>query len=115
MSYKNLIGRNVVKAFNLVGDLADDVIITNENSTDFDFSEGEVTHSKQTKITTQMIITEVSTKASEMKDDKKMALLKTAEVGDINDWSSLLYQGISWKFGPLIHSDRFVTIVEIHK
>ena len=115
MSYKGLIGRNVIKAFNLVKDLADDVTLQNETTGDFNFSTGEVPTSQRTNISTKMIVTKVETKASETGTTEKEVLLKTADVGDLNDWSFISHEGVNWKFGPLIYSDRFVTLVKIYR
>jgi hypothetical protein len=113
MSYKSLVHSNVRKAFNLLKDLADDVILTKKSSTGFDFGTGEAVLAEAPSVTTKAIVTEMTTSQGDKTAKKKMVLLKTEDVGDITSYDTLTTNSETWKIGPLITTDRFVTVAEL--
>lgn len=113
MSYKTLIDNQVNKVFNLVGDLADDVTLV-KNASTFDFADGSVDVTSE-NITTKMIVTEISKNSDSKNTMKKTVVLKTKDVGDIKAYDYLTHDGVDWKIGSVILSERFTTVVELYR
>jgi hypothetical protein len=114
MSYKALINSNVNKLFNLVKDLADVAVLTKKTNVEFNFKTGNTTADTSTLVT-KIIITDVEENSSNIKTIKKQCLLKTKEIGDISLYSTITSANKIWKIGPIIRTDRFVTIVELYE
>lgn len=114
MSYQALISNNVRKVFNLVKDLADIATLNKKENVKFDFSTGEVKGTIST-LTTKIVITDVESNLRESVSNKKIGLLKTQEIGDISNYDTLTSNNKTWKIGPIIRTDRFVTIVELYE
>jgi len=114
MSYKALINSNVNKAFNLIKDLAEEVVLNKTVTSDFNFTSGDV-KSTVSAISTKAVITDSNKESEKHNVMKKIALLKTQDIGDISAYSSIVLNGNNWQIGPLIKSDNFVTVVEIYK
>ena len=114
MSYKTLINSNVRKAFNLVKDLAEDVILSKKTASEFNFSTGEAKLTIE-NIPTKAIITSSDKSAKETNIIMKVMLLKTQDIGDISAYDVVTIGAIPWKIGPLIESDNYVTVTQIYK
>jgi hypothetical protein len=114
MNYEALITGNVRKIFNLVGNLAKDAVLTKKEDVNFNFGTGKVT-AKTSTISTKIIITDVEKSSNKVLSKKQVGLLKTAEVGDLSLYSTIDTQNKIFKIGPIIRTDRFVTIVEIYE
>ena len=116
MSYKALVNNNVAKAFNLLKDLADDVELTKKDTAAFDFGTASVDTPTQTVTTVKAVVTELKDIHKDQKDKRKLMMLKTQEVGDLSPYAHVdVGGGEIWKFGPIVVSDRFVTLVEIYR
>jgi hypothetical protein len=115
MSYKNLVSRNVVKAFNAVKDLADAATLTKKGDPEFDFNKVEVKKTPQEIVSTKIIVTQKESLSNEKKTRSKEILLKTNEIGDISLYDTIELPDGIWKFGPVVQTDRFVTIVKIYR
>ena len=115
MGYKALINLNINKAFDLIEDLADDVVLTKKLASSFNFSTIEAKVSTSETVTTKAIITDIKKQSSEHSALYKSAMFKTQDIGDINAYDTLVIDNQNWKVGPLTRSDRFITVVEIYK
>jgi hypothetical protein len=115
MSYKALVGRQVVKVFNLVKDLADAATLTRKEDQEFDFNKIEIKKPKQETIRTKIIVMKEETLSNEKKTRSKEILLKTNEVGDIALYDTIELSDGIWKVGATVQTDRFITIVKIYR
>lgn len=115
MSYKSLIGRNVKLAFTLCKDLADDVVLTQVSGSSFDFNTSEVTNTEDANKTVKMLIFEKETKSRDGNTLKQQVIFDTNEVGDLTRYSTITHNSVVWKIGPIISTDRFVTIAELYR
>jgi hypothetical protein len=118
MSYKNLINTNLTKAFNLIKDLAEDVIFVKRNSTVFDFNAADLKTSTTTQVVLKAIV--INSKKNSKTDSghntsKKQIMLKSKDVGDISLYDSLILNNETWKFGPVLQNTGFVILAEISK
>jgi hypothetical protein len=115
MSYRALVSSNVTKAFRLLKDLAEDVTLTKRASSTFDFATQTATIVDGTPIVTKAVVTDTAKSSQDRSTAVKVAMLKNSEVGDVGLYDKVTYQGADWKIGPIITSDSFVTVVELHK
>jgi hypothetical protein len=114
MNYEMLISSNVRKVFDLVGNLAKNATLSKKENVNFNFGNSTVSSTTST-LDTKVIVTEIETKYSSSKTNKKIALLKTQEIGDISTYSTISSENKTFKVGPTIRTDRFVTIVELYE
>jgi hypothetical protein len=114
MGYNALVSNNVRKAFNLLKDLADPAVLNKQSNVEFDFTTNVVT-SNLSSVTTKIIITSVNLNSQEHNTHQKIGLLKTQEIGDISLYTTVTTGNKTWKLGPVIRTDKFVTIVELYE
>jgi len=114
MGYKSLINDQVNKVFNAVKDLADDAVLSYKESS-FDFNKDSTKTIQSSSLSTRVILRNKVKQVDKHSVTITTALLKTAEVGDIKSFSNLLVNNVSWKIGPVIESNGFVTTVQLLK
>ena len=112
--YKTLINRNVKKAFDLLQDLTDSIILTKKD-TSFDFGTEIIDQTVTETITTKGLITEFKNAFFNQKIGSKILMLKTQDIGDISIYDSVSLADTNYKIGPVIQSDGYLTIVEIYE
>jgi len=56
MSYQKLIKSNVKNAFNVIGDIAEDIVFTNKNVTNYNFATQAITSTTDTSFTAKAVI-----------------------------------------------------------
>jgi len=115
MSYKNLIGKNIKLAFTLCKDLADDVTLTQVSGTSFDFNSGLTTEVEEADKVVKMLIYEVAAMSKETNTTRQKVIFNTSEVLDLNKYSTVTHNAVVWKIGPIISTDRFVTLAELYR
>lgn len=115
MSYKSLIGKNVKLAFTLAKDLADDVLLTKVSGATFDFATGTTTETEDGTITVKMLVFEKESKGTDSNTLKQSVIFDTNEVGDLTKYSSVTHNTVVWKIGPILSTDRFVTLAELYR
>jgi hypothetical protein len=115
MSYNALVSSNVRKVFNLVKDLASPVMLTKKENVNFNFGSGKVTSDAPVVLNTKIVITEENKTSKDNYSEEKIGLLKTQDIGDISSYTTATIAGEVWKLGPVIKTDRFVTIVTLYK
>ncbi len=115
MSYKSLINSNLVKAFNLVKDLAEDVVFVRNNVTGFDFGTGQVESTASQNLIVKTIVIDSEKKSKEHNANKKHVMFKTKDLGDVTAYDHLLINGVIWKLGPVVKNSGFIILAEIYK
>lgn len=114
MSYKRLIEAKTRQAFELVKDLAQDVVFTRKTNSDFNFGTGlEESDSKSVK--TKVIVSDNKKKSSERNTIRKTLMAKTAEVGDMKLYESISFNGLVWKIGEVSKNDGYVSVVDVYR
>lgn len=115
MSYKTLVQRNVEKAFKLIGDLATSVTLVRKSKSTFNFDTLDVKNVEMADLITLAVITETKKSTAEHNARVTSMMLKTKDVGDINLFDSVIINSETFKIGPPIFTDGFITNVEISK
>lgn len=115
MSYTALINAQLDKAFKLVKDLADDVLLTKKSGTSFDFSTLAVAHATSATVPTKGIFTDKVKKSSDQTKASSTMLLKTKDVGDISLYDSLTVNGETWRIAAPIAKGKFTVLVNVLK
>jgi len=114
MGYNSLIQGNISKAFNLVKDLAENVVLVKKSST-FDFNSGAVKSSTDLNVSTKAIILDSVQSSKEHNTVKQTAMLMVRDIGDIKAFDTMIIGSNSWRLGAVIKSDGFITTVEVFK
>lgn len=113
MGYNNVIDRSLTKAFNLLKDLAEDMVFNKKSIGDFDFGSGTASLASQyTPIKAIVIDTSKETATNSV---KKQIMLRISEVGDLGAYDSLTYKNETWRIGNAIKSNGFISVVEVFK
>ena len=118
MAFKSLITNEVRNAFNLLQDLAEDITFTNNTSTSYDFSTGDVTEDAN-KTTT--IIKGVISKMSKDVNDNTMiiaeVILKSedASIIDIDNYDTINFRNRNWSINNVEDNGFAVTLTAARK
>jgi len=115
MSYSSLINSNLNKAFNLVKDLAVDATFTKRSDKSFNFATRTVKSSSGETITTKIIVLDSKKPSKDRNTVTQQIMLKTAELGDLSLYDSIMIGTTSWKLGKFIRDDGFINIVELER
>jgi len=115
MGYKALINKNVAKAFNLLKDLAEVVVLVKKTGVTFDFTSLTAVENNTAGIMTKAVITDSNKSAEGHNVLTKIMLFKTQDIGNITLYDKVEYGGITWSIGPIITSDNFITIATVQK
>jgi len=115
MGYKAMLERNIDKAFKLIGDLAISVTLVRKTKSTFNFDTLDVKNVESENLLTLAVITEMKKPTSEHNTRVTSMMLKTKEIGDVNLFDSVIINNETFKIGPLISTDNFITNVEIFK
>lgn len=120
MSYSALIDSNLIRAFNLVKDLAVDAVLIKNSKKDFNFATG-IAESSNTQLPVKVIIMEDKKNARGSEPSKEVnsivrqVMVRTKSVGDLTTFDSLLINGATWKFTNLLQTNTYITVAEISK
>ena len=114
MSYRKLVEAKVKQAFELIKDLAQNVVFTTKVSSEFDFESG-LTTSTVVNRTIKVVVIDNKKKTSERNTIQKTFMAKTAEVGDMKLYEAVTFGGLVWKIGEVTHNDDYVTIVDVYR
>ena len=114
MGYSALVERNIDKAFKLIGDLANTVTLVRKADS-FNFSTLNVKSVELANLVTLAVITVVKKPTTEHNVKATSMILKTKEVGDINLFDTVIVNSETYKIGPVVSTDGFLTMVEIFK
>jgi len=119
MSYASLVTKNVNFAFKAIKDLATDVTLTKKAVTGFDFGTGANTADPDVVLVTTAVITASekggSSTPSSRNTQRKSAMLKREDVGDVTFYDTITIAAEVWTLGKVIGDNGFVVTVEIFK
>jgi len=115
MSYAGMLDKNLVKAFKLIKDLAVTAVFVKKVSTSFDFETGTVITTDSGTTSAKVVIID-STKAAKDRNTQQLQIMfKAEDVGDLVLYETVTIDGVSWKFGKHIKSDRFISVIELFR
>lgn len=117
MGYKAIIDSNITLAFNLLRDLAEDVVLNKSSDNNFDFSTGEmaVDRNKKDIAIKAVVIEDNKSGNGTLNAIKRQILFKTRGLGDINAYDKVIISGNEWNFGPMINNDGYTILAEIYR
>lgn len=114
MSYSKLIDKSLIRAFNLVKDLAKDATLTMKSNVDFDFSSAQTT-GVDTSIPLKVIIIESKKKAKENDVGNIQVMFRVADIIDINAYDRLTIDSVDYKIGQIVKSNGYIYLIEIKR
>jgi len=115
VSYRSLIDKQVSNAFNKVKDLAVEATFTKRTSTGFDWNAGKTTSTSLAPIAVKLVVVETEKPAKGTNTIVKTVLLKASEVGDLNSYDSVKFEGFDWKLGERLHESGRVWMVKLFR
>lgn len=114
MSYTKLIDSNLNKAYNLLKDQAIDVVLIKKQQPSFDFNNTNLKFSKSENISTKAIVVNTKKANKERNTVLKELMLKTREVGDLNLYSSLIFESKTWNINTVLKNDGFIVMLDVY-
>ena len=115
MGYRTMVENYVHLAFKLVGDLAKTVVLNKRTNSTFNFTTLAVRDTEAAGITTLAVIENTKKSTTEHNARVSSMMLKTKDIGDINHYDSVMVDSVTYKIGPVISTDSYITTVEIYK
>jgi hypothetical protein len=112
MSYKTLITNNVKDAFNLVGDIAEDMTLTNETVDGYDFANQTIVNGN----TLNAVIKGIVTKEYKTNDDKPRInadiILKSSDIDSktLDGYDSLVFRSKTWGINKYEDNGYIITL-----
>ena len=112
MSYRTLITNNVIDAFNLVGDIAEDMTFTNETVTGYDFSNQTLVNGTSNTKTVKGIVS----KEYKTNDDKPRInadiILKTSDIDSktLDGYDTLVFRTKNWAINKYEDNGYVITL-----
>lgn len=113
MSLKSLVNRNVNLAFKKIGDLATLVTFNKKSVTTYDFTnEGVDLTDTGSVVATGIQLKKTKQLPNEATNSTALKLLfKTADVGNISEYSNAVINNVTYKFEPTSEINEFVTVL----
>ncbi len=115
MAYSAMLTSQVKKAFNILKDLAVDVVFNAKPVSDFNFATGEVVSGATSSVVTKAVITKSSKASSKTNVVSRDALFKSADVGDVTLYSSVTHDGEVWNIGETIFNDGYLVMLTLFR
>ena len=112
MSYRTLITNNITDAFNLVGDIAEDMTFTNENVSGYDFATQTVINGSSSTKTVKGIVT----KEYKTNDDKPRInadiMLKSSDIDSktLDGYDTLVFRSKTWAINKYEDNGYVITL-----
>ena len=114
MSYSKLIDNSLIRAFNLIRDLAKDATLITKGSVDFDFSTAQTT-GVETTTPVKLVVIESKKKAKDNDVGTTQVMFRVADIIDINAYDRIIFDMVEYKIGQVIRSNGYLYLVEIKK
>jgi hypothetical protein len=115
MGYQTLIDAKLNQAFNLVKDLAIDIVLTKKQDSTFNFGTGEVKFGSQSVVNTKAIPIDLKKTSENRNTIEKQLMLKSKEVGDITKYATVQFQSKTWNIGDIPKDDGFILLVNVYR
>lgn len=115
MSFSKLLDANLVRAFNLVKDLAVTVTFTKKSGTNFDFGEGDTVHSGTVSVTIKAVVLNTDKKASQHNVVAKEIMFKSKDIGQVTEYDSVLLNGEMWSVGPQVKDNGRILVLNVFR
>jgi hypothetical protein len=103
MSFKNLITNNVTTAFNLIGDLAENLTFTNTTVSDYDFANQSTTSTSDVSLTIKGVVT----KSYKTNNDKPRInadiMIKSSDVNSeiLDGYDTVVLRSKTWSINSM--------------
>lgn len=115
MSYKNLIDSKLKVAFNAVKDLAKEATLTKKNAASFNFGTGETELTNSETVSTKIVVAQSAKKSADRNTINAQILLKSSEVGDLNNYATIAFESNIWNFSDIQKNDGFILVANIYR
>ena len=115
MGYKAMVRAGVDAAFRLVGDLASDVTLVKKEVGSFDFASGAVKKAPQERVQARAVFMLGRKSTAEHNAKGFEIMLKKSDVEDVTVYDSVILDGQTWRFGPVVSDDGFVVTAEVFR
>jgi len=116
MGYNSLLKANTKRAFNLLKDLAEVMVLTRKTNTGFNFA----TNAVNTQVTTTLSIKGIRVKKTQSKKDDPVdsafdlqILFQASDIGDPESFDTITASGVTYKIIPPSINDGFVVTVNV--
>lgn len=115
MSYRELISKQVAKAFDLLKDLAIDVTLLKKTSETFNFGTAEMANAGVESLVTKAVWLEDEKLSRDHNSIKRQMLFKTKGIGDVKLYDRVLIDDLEWRIGTPILDDGFTLLADLYR
>jgi hypothetical protein len=115
VAYQQLVDSNLNKAFNLIKDLAIDIVLTKKPDPSFNFGTGTAEFSPSQTTNTKAVLIDLKKNAQDRNTVVKQLMLKSKEVGDITRYSTVTIDSTVWNISDIPKGDGFILLVNIYR
>ncbi len=115
MGYTSLIDNSLKKAFNLVKDLAVDAVFTKKVTPSFNFNTASAEFGTNQTVSTKVVIVDINKVSKDRSATKKQLLVKSKDIGDINQYTTVSINAVTWNIGEITKGNGFINLVNIYR
>lgn len=113
MAYRSLIDKQLSLAFKQAKDLAKPAVFNKIVSAEFDFNSSDVVVETESSVPTLVIPIEGTKKPEGTKKMVKQIMVKSKDIGAINQYDTVSFEGKSWTIINPIRDSGFVYVLEV--
>lgn len=112
MAFRNLIQSQVNNAFNLIGDLAENIMFTNNSVSEYNFETGDTTEVTGSQVTIRGVVSKMSKDVNDNTMIVAELTLKTSDVStiEIDNYDAITFRNKSWSINS-VEDNGFATIL----
>jgi len=115
MGYRASIQQKVRAAFNQVGDLASNAILTQKDSSSFDFATQTTVKVTQPSKAIKVILINEGRDKSDSNTITAEVMILSENVSDLTYYDTIVINGITWTIGTPSFNDGFITTVKVKR
>jgi len=113
--FKTIINSSLDKAFILLKDLSEEVILSKKSNSSFNFETRQTSTVNVNFITKMIVVKDREETKNGVKLFVKEILLKTSAIENFSIYDTLTYRSDSWQLGATFKHTENVTLLEIYK
>ena len=115
LKFKSLIQKQLLKAFNLAGDLKVSATFNKKLDSGFDFGSAEPMLSSLSSVTVEVVDIKTSKSYGEKATITKELLAVSSQIGSLSAYDSILLSNEQWFIGDVLTDDGYITMFKVYR
>jgi hypothetical protein len=113
MSFTSLMDKQLLKAFKQLKDLTVYATFNEVSATKFDFGNLQAKTTKAGQKVVPIVVVETKKVKGDSKTTVKTVLARTADLGSLSDYESLVFENRTWKMGTIMKGSGPMLMFEV--